>query len=397
MKLYPQNDKNNCSGCGACVNVCTLGAISMRTDEFGFAYPNIDETKCVSCGKCVRACEYAQNCGLHTPTEAYAASHKNKQTLLNSSSGGVFSALAEYFITHGGAVCGCVYDENLMPAHICTETEDGVLLMRKSKYAQSDLGLVYREVLERLKSGQLVLFTGTPCQVAALYAVVGYKYDNLLTVDLICHGVPSGEMFKKFLEYLEDKYSTKIKHFDFRSKRYKWSRFTAEFTDVKGKTVNIGKVNEFYFAQFSAGNIMRPSCFTCRYACPDRVGDITMGDFWGHSALDLRCDRNNGISVFTCNTERSRDMLDVMSERLILDKIDYSIAVFGNTCLNHPTKKGEKWDLYMQAMKNGEIPKIAKRYRAKNKKKILRGTVKLLLPIWVINYLNKRKFKKKKR
>lgn len=395
MNIYPKNDKNNCSGCGACVNVCPRNAIHMQEDELGFTYPRIDESKCINCDKCARTCDCAQNRELHTPIEAYAATHKNKETLLNSSSGGVFSALAEYFISQSGAVCGCVYDENLMPIHICTETEDGVLLMRKSKYVQSDVGLVYRDVLDRLKKGQLVLFTGTPCQVAALYSVVGDKYENLFTVDLICHGVPSRQMFKKFLEHLEDKYNTKIKHFDFRSKKYKWQRYTAEFINQEGKTVNIGKVNEFYLAEFSAGNIIRPSCFACRFACSDRVGDITMGDFWGHSAVDLKCDKNNGISVFTLNTVKARGLLEVMAEKLIIDKIEYNVAVAGNTCLNRPTKKGEKWDSYMQAMKNDEITQMANRYTVENKKKIFRGTVKLLLPMCVINYIIKRKFKKK--
>lgn len=395
MNLCINDDKSNCSGCGACFNVCNHDAISMREDEYGFFYPYIDQAKCVNCNRCVNVCNRTKECELQTPIEAYAATHKDKNVLLNSSSGGVFSALAEYVLSQSGAVCGCIYDDGLMPMHICTESSKGVLLMRKSKYTQSDIGLVYREISNRLKNGQLVLFTGTPCQVAGLYSLVGSKYTNLITVDLICHGVPSRSIYKQFLEYLENKYKTKITAFDFRSKKYKWQRFTAEFKTSNGKTVNIGKVNEFYFPAFTGGNILRESCFNCRFACAERVGDITMGDFWGHAALKLKCDKINGVSVFTINTSKALPFLDILSEKLILDKIDYQVAIQGNTCLRHPTAKGEKWEKYMQAAKNHEISKLAHSYRAKSKKKILRGKIKLLLPISIINFKNKLDIKKK--
>lgn len=394
INILSNTDRKKCSACMACLNACGTDAIFSKTDEFGFEYPEINSEKCVNCGKCSSICEGAQTEELRTPIEAYAATNRDKSVLMQSSSGGAFSVLADYVLWQSGAVCGCVYDKDLMPVHICAETQDEVVLMRKSKYAQSDVGLVYRDVLKRLKDGQFVLFTGTPCQVAALYAVVGHKYDNLLTVDLICHGVPSRTMFKKFLEYLEGKYSTKITEFDFRSKKYGWQRYTAEFKNQKDKTVNIGKVNEFYLAAFTSGNIMRPSCFDCRFAQAKRIGDITIGDFWGHAALDLKCDKKNGISVLTINTPTALGLVDMLSRKMVLDKIDYAVAVKGNHCLNRPTQKGKKWDYYMQAFKSNNIDHLAQRYRANNKKKILRGTIKLLVPIWVVNFMNKRKYRR---
>lgn len=394
IKILSNTNKEGCSNCGACYNVCPVNAISLKPNEYGFEYPEIDTDKCIHCQKCATACTYTQNCELHTPIEAYAATNRNKNTLMQSSSGGVFSALAEYVLSQSGVICGCIYDENLLPVHICTEKSDDVLLMRKSKYVQSDIGLVYRDILNMLKNGRLVLFTGTPCQVVGLYSIVGEKYTNLIAVDLICHGVPSRELFKKFLKYLEGKYKTKIVQFDFRSKKYKWQRFTAEFKDDKGRIKNIGKVNEFYFSNFTGGNILRPNCFNCRFACSERVGDITIGDFWGHEALDLKCDKNNGISVLTINTPKAQNILEVLSQKLIMEKVDYKIVIAGNTCLRHPTPKGAKWDEYMQAVKNDAIPDIAYKYRSKNKKKILRGTIKLLIPIKIIQLINKRKYRK---
>lgn len=394
VEILSNTNKEECSNCGACYNVCPVDAIFLKQNEFGFEYPEVNEEKCLHCNKCATACKAVQRQKLNTTIEAYAATNLNKKTLMLSSSGGAFSALAEYVLSKSGVVCGCVYDDNLIPVHICTEKNEDVLLMRKSKYVQSDVGLVYREVLNKLKSGRLVLFTGTPCQIAGLYSVVGEKYDNLITADLICHGVPSRELFKKFLEYLEIKYKTKIVHFDFRSKKYKWQRFTAEFKDNKGRTKNIGKVNEFYFSAFTGGNILRPNCFNCRFACGERVGDITLGDFWGHEALDLKCDKNNGISVLTINTKKAQTLLDVLSEKLIMERVDYKIVIAGNTCLRHPTLKGAKWEEYMKAIKDDTILEMAYKYRVKNKKKIFRGTIKLLIPIKVLQNLNRRKYRK---
>ncbi len=393
MEILSNTNTKECSNCGACYNVCPVNAVSLRIDDYGFEYPEIDSEKCIGCQKCVAACKNTQTMELRTPIEAYAATNRNTDVLMSSSSGGVFSALAEYVLSQSGVVCGCIYDENLLPVHVCTQKHDDVVLMRKSKYVQSNIGSVYRDILNILKSGQLVLFTGTPCQVAGLYAVVGKKYTNLITVDLICHGVPSRELFKKFLQYLEDKYKTRIVQFDFRSKKYKWQRYTAEFKDDKGRIRNIGKVNEFYPSAFTGGNILRPNCFNCRFACSERVGDITIGDFWGHEALDLKCDKTNGISVLIINTPKAQVLTEVLSKQLILEKVAYETVVAGNTCLRHPTLKGAKWEDYMQAVKNDTISDMARKYRSKNKKKILRGTIKLLVPISILQRMNKRKYK----
>ena len=387
-------NKQECSACGACINACPIDAITLVRDEYGFEYPHINESICVSCGKCASVCKKFQSSELTLPIKCFAGSNKDKQILKKSASGGAFSALAEYVLSKSGAVCGCVYDKNLIPIHICSENEEDVVCMRKSKYVQSNVGYVYRDILSRLKKGQMVLFTGTPCQVAGLYSVVGKGFDNLITIDLICHGVPSSYLFKKFIEYLEGKYKTKIISFDFRSKRYGWARFTAEFMDSTGKTKNIGKFNEFYSGAFTAGNIFRPNCYNCRFACEKRVGDITIGDFWGHEAVDLKCDKKNGISVLTINNLNKLDLQNVLSEKLTMEEVDYAIAVKGNTCLRNPTKKGRLWEKYMQAIKDDDIPSLAKRYRKNNKKRIIRGYIKLKMPYFVIDYLNRRKAKK---
>lgn len=388
-------DMSDCCGCGACVNVCPKDAISFFTDEFGFSYPRVNDDICINCRKCLSVCPLREDDNKTSlPAYAYAATHRDKDTLKRSSSGGVFSAVAEYVLERGGAVCGCIFDKNLRAIHICSENYEDITLMRKSKYVQSEVGFVYREVAQRLDNEQMVLFTGTPCQIAALYKFLGAKKsEKLITMDLICHGVPSQLMFKKYIEYLENKYGVRITKFDFRSKKYGWQRFTTSYTDTQGLEKNLGKVNEFYIPAFTGGNIIRTSCFACKYACPERVGDITVGDLWGHEKLDLPKNFANGISLCTLNTERALELKDFLSERLFMQEIDYQIAINGNRCLHEPTEKGSLWEDYMLALKRDDISSIARRYIRKHKKTIMRNSLKMLVPYAFFSRIRKKKYR----
>ena len=394
MNILANTNKTSCNGCSACSNVCPVDAIRFIPDEIGFLYPSIDSNICIKCKKCEAICSETQIANLKEPLQVYAAANKNRNALYNSSSGGIFSVLAEHILQNNGIVCGCVFDSSLNPIHICTEKREEFLLMQKSKYAQSDIKFVYREIKEYLKKGKTVLFTGTPCQVSALYSIVGRNHENLVTMDLICHGVPSNAMFHKFLSYLEKKYKTKIINFDFRSKKYGWPRFTMEFTNNSGKIKNIGKYDEFYIPAFTSGNMMRPSCFDCTYATPKRIGDITIGDFWGHEKVDLPFDISRGLSVFTLNSKTALNFLPVFQESLHTMAIDYQIAVTHNTCLNRPTSKGNKWDFYMTAFKNDNIESAAKQYIETHKNRILQFRIKNLIPKEIFIKLKKMRTKK---
>ena len=397
MNNMPEIAKSNdsCCGCGACVNICPVDAITMKDDKYGFHYPCVNVDLCINCKKCERVCDFVktEKVGV-TPIKAYAAVHKSSSILAKSSSGGVFSALAEYALSKKGAVCGCVLDESLNALHICVEEEKDLISMRKSKYLQSEIGLVYREIKERLEQKQFVFFTGTPCQVAALKSFLAPgEYDNLLTMDLICHGVPSQQMFNKYLEYLENKYKTKIVGFDFRSKRYGWQRSSTEFTDHMKKTKNLGKISEFYIPAFTGGNIVRPSCFSCKYACRQRVGDITAGDFWGQEKSHLSLDVKKGLSLCMINTPKAQSLLPELHQRLHLEEVDYNVAASGNYCLNAPTLRGQKWEEYMKAFENDRIPQIAKRYKKSHRKTILRSRLRQYVPINMFHFIRKIKYR----
>lgn len=391
MKNYVNLAKEQCYGCKACSNICPQNAITFENNEYGFSYPKVDEDLCINCGKCLATCNKIEKHNRVIPIKSFAATHKEREILNKSSSGGIFSVLAEYVLSNNGAVCGCIYDENLLPVHICAESTEDVALMRKSKYAQSDIGNVYQDVKSRLKNGQQVLFTGTPCQISALYSVLDQNYENLITMDLVCHGVTSASMFQKFLEYLEAKYKTQITAFDFRSKKYGWKRYTMEFSTKDGKRRNIGKYNEFYFNAFISGNITRPNCFSCPFASPMRISDITVGDFWGYEKISTRCDAERGISLCTLNSDKALELLPILEKSLTLDEIDYQIAVDGNTCLRSPTKKGSKWEQYMNAFENDNIKSMATSYVKRNRKRILKEKLKLMIPLKLFLYLRSKR------
>ena len=392
-------DMEKCCGCGACINVCPRDAISFSEDRYGFIFPDVDPGKCVHCGLCKDVCLFPEVTAgrRQQPRKAFAAVNRDEEALKASSSGGVFAALADLTLQRNGVVCGCVMDSDMHVMHICAEKREDVLRMRGSKYVQSDVGLVYREVKERLQKGQFVLFTGTPCQVEALYAVLkNVQTDTLITADLVCHGVPSARMFRMYIAYLEQKYRTKINGFNFRSKRYGWQRWTNEFVTEQGKTRNIGKINEFYIPAFTTGNIMRSSCLVCKHAGPQRVGDITIADLWGQEKFDLPFDTSYGVSLCTLNTEAGMALRPELEKYLRLSEIDYEIAARSNHCLQAPTAVGTKREQYMAAIEEGHISRMAASYIRSHRKAILRSKLRMLVPLKLFVKIRKAKYGPKK-
>lgn len=386
-------NKEECCGCGACVNVCPKDAIRFMPDEYGFLYPKIDTENCIGCQKCVSACDFQKKEEVfgYTPEKAFAAIHKDKKVLKASSSGGVFSVLAKETLKEEGVVYGCILDNKLEAVHTYAKTWEEILPMRGSKYVQSRVDLIYREVLKHLEQGKIVLFTGTPCQVAALNSVLnGKQYDTLLTVDLVCHGTPSPLMFRKYIDYLEKKYHVKITNYSFRGKEKGWAGYCQSFGADDKQLQRIGKLDEFYISNFSKGNFHRPSCYQCRYACTNRVADITIGDFWGHMEAGIQLKNwEDGLSVCLINSIKGQNMQGVLEEQMELEETEVSRAVSGNRNLYAPSKKGEKYEAYMSALLEDEIESIANEYVRENHKKIKKHNrkiaLKMMLPRVAVN------------
>lgn len=354
INLYMDNI--NCCACGACLNACPKNAISMKEDQYGYLYPVINQDKCIQCGKCIRVCNYQSGGGERTKI-TYVGMAKDEFILNKSSSGGIFAAIATEVLNKGGTVFGCsfeVYEDGLHPEHIRIEKLTDLHKLQGSKYVQSSIGNSYRKVKEDLIYGRLVLFSGTPCQVDALRGFLGNKtYSNLLTIDIICHGVPSSKMFNDYIHEFEKRLKGRIVRFSFRDKKEGWGlNGSIEYLDRSGKLrkKNLPIILSSYYKLFLTSEIYRESCYSCKYAGLQRPGDITIGDFWGieseHPEVLLKnggpMDIKKGISCILVNTEQGNRMVHELGVSLVTVPSSFEKAARQNGQLNMPSKCSEK-------------------------------------------------------
>ncbi len=307
-KTIEQIPRDRCTGCGACFSVCSAGAIRMAENAEGFLQPEIDSARCVGCGKCERACPVAHPAPLHAAPPTYAVWAKDEVRRV-SSSGGAFTVLASQVLSQGGHVCGAAYREDwLGVSHVWTDTADGLSRMRGSKYVQSDTGHTYAEARAWLDKGEWVLYSGCPCQIAGLYGALGRDYPTLITVDIVCHGTPSPLAYRRFLTEVAQ--GAPIERVDFREKAYwGWGSATSVFLG-DGRVYRDDCRNDPYFDAFLKGLSTRESCFHCPYASMDRVGDLTLGDFWGVGDIEAKLDDQRGTGLLFINTDKGRELID---------------------------------------------------------------------------------------
>lgn len=330
IKLF--EEKEQCCGCGACLNICPKSAISMQEDEYGFTYPHIDETLCVGCGQCKKVCSYQdENVSLHEPITAYAAAGTDSELIKLSASGGIFASLAECILECGGIVYGCAFsqkDGSLYPEHVRLTDKRELYKVQGSKYVQSASGDSYRHVKSDLQRGKKVLFSGTPCQVAALNGFLG-KMDrsNLLTVDIICHGTPSSKLFQDYICELGRSIKGTITDFKFRDKAGGWGLkgavyYTNKHNQSKKRLIPVQLSS--YYSLFLKSETYRENCYSCQYAGEKRPGDITIGDYWGiedeHPEYAKenggKFDFSDGVSCVLVNTENGRNWLETLNPQI---------------------------------------------------------------------------------
>ena len=298
-----------CAGCCLCANVCPVAAIEMRENAQGFLHPVIDDDKCVNCGKCL------ERCPVHAPSYRNSGEPEcraviaNDEIRLTAASGGVFSAFAEALLQRGGMICGAAYDDNFAVRHILSDTREGLEKIRSSKYVQSDAGDIYRQAADALDAGREVLFSGCPCQVAAMYAYLGNQSpDNLYTMDVVCHGVPSPKAFRKYLR--EAFPGQAIRRIDFRDKSfYGWSTSVNVYFD-SGEPFRRNAKEDWYLKAFLNSLSVRKACSNCPFSNIPRQGDLTIGDFWGVSKADSSLNDKKGTSIVLVNNEQGRKMLE---------------------------------------------------------------------------------------
>lgn len=339
-------DKKNCSGCGACANVCSTNAIKMSSDSCGFAYPEVDESLCVKCGKCVATCPILTPAKAGEPRRVIGAKNKDESVRSTSSSGGTFYELAKGVISRGGIVYGCALDSELVARHVGVETLDDLAKLKSSKYVQSDVAKTYKEAKKHLKDGREVLYSGTPCQIAGLKNYLGREYDKLLLVDVLCHGVPSPGVFRDYLDYLADKFGSKPVSVNFRNKEKSWKRLYFEVKFENGKRYFTFCGYDRYMSMFLNNISLRPSCYDCRFTSVNRQGDITLGDFWGIGKKYPERDDDKGISLIILNTPKGEKAYSEVSDSLSSFDSEIDIAAAGQSTLTAPTKKNPKHDTF---------------------------------------------------
>ena len=308
-----------CCGCGACLNSCARDAITMQTDAAGFLFPSVDEARCVGCGKCVEVCVFPKKgWGAGNAPTVYAAVNKDAQVLEDSSSGGLFTALAGAVLDKGGAVFGAAWTEDLSLAHLCVENRQALGKLRGSKYVQSDTGDCYRQVKRILKEGRPVCYCGTPCQIAGLKAFLGKEDDKLLTIDLVCHGVPSMQMLRDDLAAVAGDKLSEIKDIKFRDKRRGWGVKGSLILEDKSLHYDAG-TSPYYF-YFLKGEVYRESCYHCRFPAENRQGDITLGDYWGVRGELLAqlegVNPDKGVSCVLVNTQKGKQWFSAVETAL---------------------------------------------------------------------------------
>ena len=375
-------DYEKCTGCGACVQRCPKRCISWTQREFGFRYPQIDKDACVNCGQCEKVCPIDKALEVSAEQKAYAAVHKDDEVLAKSTSGGAFTAIADAVFAQGGIVYGAAMLDGMQVKHIRTSGKDDFEGLRSSKYLQSDTGTTYQMVEQDLKQGKFVLYSGTPCQIDGLKNFLGKDYETLYTVDIVCHGVGSQAYFDKYMDFARERYG-KIKALRFRSKEYAgWSCggvvVVVDSSDCL-KKIPYRDFDNYYYSYFLSGDIYRKSCYSCKYANTNRVGDFTLGDYWGVEALNLPLQTENGCSLLLVNNQHAMQLLDEIES---LDRVETTVeqAAHCNKQLNAPSKLMDSRQNRIGEYESMSGQQIQKEYLKNHRKTVVKGQLKALMP-----------------
>lgn len=304
-------NKADCCGCYACYNICPVNAIDMCSDEEGFWYPVILQDRCINCQQCEKVCPTYNKPDSFSAKSAFGCYANNEEELMSSSSGGVFSVMARKILSCGGIVCGAAFNEDMEVVHTIIDKENDLSKIKGTKYVQSRIGNVYFELEQYLEKGKQVLFSGTPCQVAGLKSYLKKEYENLLCIDLICHGVPSPEIWKRYLREILN--GTKAKYVTFRNKKKGISNITLDYELENGEVIQERYSESLYIKGFIQNLYLRPSCFKCNFKGTDRCSDMTIGDFWAMREYHPDEYQENGVSAVIIHSEKAEKLFSKVS------------------------------------------------------------------------------------
>lgn len=353
--------KQECCGCGACYSICPKNAISMKYDEEGFEYPVIDDKICVNCNSCSKVCPVQNHvCESEFKVQAFAAYNLKEEQRLQSSSGGIFPLIAEYFLQNGGVVYGAAFTDNFEVEHIGITRMSELKRLQGSKYVQSRLGRIFLDVKDALLDNKIVLFSGTPCQVEGLKSFLIKDYNNLYTIDLVCHGVPSPIIWQK---YLNEEYGIdSITYINFRDKKNGWANFDLQVsanTESSHEPNPIAIYKEDYLRGFLKELYLRPSCHNCSFKRIKHVSDVTLGDLWGNKTIcpDF-ADDNKGISAVFVQSKKGELLLEQIESMVKIQSINIKDVIRNNMAMVESAKPHTKRRNFFEEIKKNDAPVI---------------------------------------
>ena len=371
-------DKENCCGCSACVQACPKNCIQMKSDTEGFLYPQANQESCIECGLCERVCPIINyKPKTETVLSAYAGYVKNESVRLKSSSGGLFTAIAESVLYENGVVFGAAFDDKMHVGHIAVSGEADLDLLSGSKYVQSDSREIYKEVKAALDAGKKVLFCGTPCQVAAMKAYLNKEYGNLLLMSFICLGVNSPKALKAWLQEIEAEEKSKVKRVWFKYKQHGWHKSPLctrlDFSNDTHK-VYFGDDNTFMKGYIGYHLYLRPSCSSCQFKGIQHGSDIMVADFWGLENAD-----DNGTSLLIVNSKKGEEIFDVIGDNLVVSEKDFDEAVLGNPSFKVSVQPSKYSENFLRELDEIGFSRAYKKYARESWLQVVKGKVKRII------------------
>ena len=355
-----------CTGCYACASACPKQCIRMVEDKAGFWYPRIDAATCVHCERCEQACPVLsplENRRTKEDVAAYALIHRDEEVRRRSSSGGAFSALASAVLNQGGVVFGAAFDENFNVRHIAVTEEKDLEKLRGSKYVQSRIGDCYSQAKQYLDAGRLVYFSGTACQTSGLRGFLGKDYPNLLTQDLICHGVPSPMVWRKYVQLRERLARAKTESVFFRDKAHGWKNWHLKMRFADGSSYELSQFKHPYIIAYLRGICSRLCCYDCAFKDRYRLADFTLADLWGVDGLIPEINDDKGVSLLLVNSGKAAAFLEKISASVRLYPLDFDAAVKENGALVESETRNPQREAFLREMRRRPFDVVAGKYQ----------------------------------
>ena len=350
-------DDKECVGCQACKNICPRNAINMIQKEDGFCVPEIDENKCINCKLCEKVCPVLnvkkEEDGL---PESYACINNNEEIRMESSSGGIFTLIAEEILNEDGIVFGVSFNENLELNHVEVRNKENLKFLRGSKYLQSNIGNTFKLAEDYLKQNRKVLFTGTPCQIEGLKCFLRKDYNNLYTQDVICHGVPSRKVFEKYIN------ENKAKKIYFRNKENKgWNNYQV-LIKTKNSQKYINHEKDLFMRIFLSDIALRKSCYNCKFKKKHRVSDITLADFWGINKVLPEMNDEKGTSLVFLHSKKGREIFEKIKDKILFKKVDFYDGIKYNGSMIESCKYNENRENFLKDLDKLTLTELSEKY-----------------------------------